>query len=75
MIMVPSSVFHATRPDAEKIQVYLNHNNVAVSFSNTKIAFQEYMFNVIWLLYELWGLLRNTLFFHLSIFNVENLMK
>lgn len=47
MIMVPSSVFHATRPDAEKIQVYLNHNNVAVSFSNTKIAFQEYMFNVI----------------------------
>lgn len=42
MIMVPSSVFHAIRPDAERIQVYLNHNNVTVSFSSTKIAFQEY---------------------------------
>lgn len=42
MIMVPSSVYHATRPDAERIQVYLNHNNVIVSFSNSKIVFQEY---------------------------------
>ena len=36
MIMVPSLIFHATRPDAERIQVYLNHNNVTVHFQILK---------------------------------------
>lgn len=52
MVMVASLSFHATRPDAERFQVYLYDHNTTVLFSDTEIAFQEYYtFYVIWYIF------------------------